>query len=122
MKKSALEAARASLELESRAVLLMKDCVESEAFARAVDLIAHAPRVMTCASGTSGTIFTICYSKSCFCAIAESNCVGINQAITACFADTCNTNTGITLITFFAWNALFTLWTFFWRTRSKSHE
>ena len=54
MKKSALEAARASLELESRAVLLMKDCVESEAFARAVDLIAHAPRVMTCASGTSG--------------------------------------------------------------------
>jgi len=54
MKQSALEIARQSLVLESRAVTLMKDCVESEAFARAVDLIAHAPRVMTCASGTSG--------------------------------------------------------------------
>ncbi len=54
MKQSALEIARQSLELESRAVTLMKECVESEAFARAVDLIAHAPRVMTCASGTSG--------------------------------------------------------------------
>ena len=54
MRKEALERAVESIRIEQEAVSDMMSCVESEAFARAVDLLSKAELVMTCASGTSG--------------------------------------------------------------------
>ncbi len=54
MKKEAFEMAKNSIIIEQKAVSDMMRCVQSEAFAQAVDLLAHTDRVMTCASGTSG--------------------------------------------------------------------
>lgn len=54
MKRDVKESARQSLRLEARAVKGMLRVVESAAFAAAVDALARCPRVMTCASGSSG--------------------------------------------------------------------
>ena len=54
MKNEAFNRAKESIRLESESILHMLTCVESESFAKAVDLLAHTDRVMTCASGTSG--------------------------------------------------------------------
>lgn len=54
MKSNALEAARQSLIIESKAVADMTPAINSEAFAKAVDALAKCPRIMTCASGSSG--------------------------------------------------------------------
>lgn len=54
MKEKAYKAAFISIEIESRAALGVKECLETDAFKRAVDALAAAPRIMTCASGSSG--------------------------------------------------------------------
>ena len=54
MKNEAFNRAKESIRLEAESISRMLTCVESEAFAKAVDLLAHTDRVMTCASGTSG--------------------------------------------------------------------
>ena len=54
MKKEAFFRATESIRIEEEAVADMLGCVQSGAFANAVDLLAHTDRVMTCASGTSG--------------------------------------------------------------------
>ncbi len=54
MKPEAWDAARASIEIEAKAVLDVLDYLDQEAFAKAVDVIAGAERVITCASGSSG--------------------------------------------------------------------
>ena len=54
MKKEAFFRATESIRIEEEAVADMLGCVQSGAFAKAVDLLAHTDRVMTCASGTSG--------------------------------------------------------------------
>ncbi len=50
----ALEAAKRSLDIEAEAILSLKQYMDDEAFMKAVDAIAAAPRIMTCASGSSG--------------------------------------------------------------------
>lgn len=54
MKHEAFNRAKESIRIEAESISNMLPCVESEAFAKAVDLLAHTDRVMTCASGTSG--------------------------------------------------------------------
>lgn len=54
MKEKAYKAAFTSIEIESRAALAVKECLETDGFKRAVDVLADAPRIMTCASGSSG--------------------------------------------------------------------
>ncbi|MBO5070056.1 MAG: SIS domain-containing protein [Roseburia sp.] len=54
MKKESFYRAVDSIRIEQEAVLDMLKCVESDAFADAVDLLSKAGLVMTCASGTSG--------------------------------------------------------------------
>ncbi len=54
MKIEAFQRAKESIRIEAASISNMLPCVESEAFAKAVDLLARADRVMTCASGTSG--------------------------------------------------------------------
>lgn len=54
MKREAALRAEESVGIEREAAADMLGCVRSEAFAEAVDLLARADRVVTCASGTSG--------------------------------------------------------------------
>ncbi len=54
MKPEAWDAARESIEIEAKAVLDVLDYLDKEAFAKAVDVIADAERIITCASGSSG--------------------------------------------------------------------
>ena len=54
MKKEAAIRACESIRIEQEAVANTLGCVQSEAFQKAVDLLAHTDHVMTCASGTSG--------------------------------------------------------------------
>ena len=54
MRNEAFNRAKESIRIEAESISNMLPCVESEAFAKAVDLLAHTDRVMTCASGTSG--------------------------------------------------------------------
>jgi D-arabinose 5-phosphate isomerase GutQ len=54
MKESAYEAAKRSLFIEADAVWLAHDTIKSPAFAKAVDILASVPRIMTTASGSSG--------------------------------------------------------------------
>lgn len=54
MKIEAFQRAKESIRIEAASISNMLPCVESEAFTKAVDLLARADRVMTCASGTSG--------------------------------------------------------------------
>lgn len=54
MKKNAFFRAIESIHIEQEAVSDMLECVQTEAFSKAVDLLAATGRIMTCASGTSG--------------------------------------------------------------------
>jgi len=54
MEERSLEAARRSLHIERDAIWLATRCINSPAFAKAVDILASVPRIMTTASGSSG--------------------------------------------------------------------
>lgn len=54
MKPTSLTAALQSLDIEAQAILDLKSYLDTNAFGRAVDALAHCPRIMTCASGSSG--------------------------------------------------------------------
>ena len=54
MTEKALCAAQASVRREAQAAAEAAACIESTAFARAVDALKTCPRIVTCASGTSG--------------------------------------------------------------------
>lgn len=54
MKPESLQQARQSLAIERDEVQRVLDGLDAEAFGRAVDVLARVPRIMTCASGSSG--------------------------------------------------------------------
>jgi len=54
MKTKSRKAAQKSLEIEAKAVLDAGARLNDKAFGRAVDALARCPRIMTCASGSSG--------------------------------------------------------------------
>lgn len=54
MKSTSYEAAVASVAIETEAVGSVLSSVDRASFARAVDALASCPRIMTCASGSSG--------------------------------------------------------------------
>ncbi len=54
MEERSLEAARRSLHIERDSIWLATRCINSPAFAKAVDILASVPRIMTTASGSSG--------------------------------------------------------------------
>jgi D-arabinose 5-phosphate isomerase GutQ len=54
LKQEAMNAALRSIEIESKAVAKVGEYLDREAFARAVAAVAAAPRIITCASGSSG--------------------------------------------------------------------
>lgn len=54
MKSTSYEAAVVSITTETDAVASVFDSVDRDTFARAVDALAACPRIMTCASGSSG--------------------------------------------------------------------
>ena len=54
MKRESLEQGLGSLQIERDVINLMLENLDHEAFGRAVDVLARVPRIMTCASGSSG--------------------------------------------------------------------
>lgn len=54
MKRKALKAAQTSLSIEKETFDLIAETIGSEAFEKAVDILAKVPRIMTTASGSSG--------------------------------------------------------------------
>lgn len=54
LKSKSYEAAVLSVRIETKAVASVLESVDRETFARAVDILASCPRIMTCASGSSG--------------------------------------------------------------------
>ena len=54
MKKESWQEALQSLAIEEAAVTQVKEKLDPDAFGRAVDVLACVPRIMTCASGSSG--------------------------------------------------------------------
>ncbi|MHB1154747.1 MAG: SIS domain-containing protein [Eubacteriales bacterium] len=54
MKSRSYEAAVVSVATETEAVSSVFDSVDRDTFAKAVDALAACPRIMTCASGSSG--------------------------------------------------------------------
>lgn len=54
MKNEALSAALKSIEIEAAEAANVAKSMDMEAFAKAVDVLAKCPRIMTCASGSSG--------------------------------------------------------------------
>ncbi|MGI5867930.1 MAG: SIS domain-containing protein [Kiritimatiellia bacterium] len=54
MKPESLRQARQSLAIERDEIQNALDALDPAAFGRAVDVLARVPRIMTCASGTSG--------------------------------------------------------------------
>jgi Predicted sugar phosphate isomerase involved in capsule formation len=54
MKTNSHEAAINSIHIESNAIANMMETIMSGSFAKAVDVLAKCPRIMTCASGSSG--------------------------------------------------------------------
>jgi len=54
MKKESQTAAVNSIDIESKAVAELKEYLDLDAFAKAVDSLASCNRIMTCASGSSG--------------------------------------------------------------------
>ena len=54
MKPESLQQARQSLAIERDEVQRVLDRLDPVAFGRAVDVLARVPRIMTCASGSSG--------------------------------------------------------------------
>lgn len=54
MKSASLDEGLKSLDIERDAISLVRKHLDRGAFARAVDILATVPRIMTCASGSSG--------------------------------------------------------------------
>ena len=54
MKPESLQQARQSLAIERDEIQRVLDGLDPAAFGRAVDVLARVPRIMTCASGSSG--------------------------------------------------------------------
>jgi len=54
MKPECLSYARNSLEIEQKAIKNVAPCVETSSFAQTVDILSTVPKVITCASGSSG--------------------------------------------------------------------
>ena len=54
MKPESLQQARQSLAIERDEIQRVLDGLDPVAFGRAVDVLARVPRIMTCASGSSG--------------------------------------------------------------------
>ncbi len=54
MRSRALECARDSIRIEAAAVERMAPVVETPEFSAAAEMLATCPRIVTCASGTSG--------------------------------------------------------------------
>lgn len=54
MKDISMQMAKASLEIETKAVADVLSTLDEEAFAKAVDLLSNADRIITSASGSSG--------------------------------------------------------------------
>ena len=54
MKINSHQAAVNSIHIESKAIADMMETVMSDSFGKAVDILAKCPRIMTCASGSSG--------------------------------------------------------------------
>ena len=56
MNKDAIEAAKATFDIEAQCIVEMKDYFDEEAFSRAVELLKNAPRIGTCGCGHSGIV------------------------------------------------------------------
>lgn len=54
MKLKALELARESLKIENKAIADLRDYLDMKNFERAVDVLSMCPKIITCASGSSG--------------------------------------------------------------------
>ena len=54
MKEKSLILAKRSLEIESKAISDIIDYLDEESFGKAVDVLSTCPKVITCASGSSG--------------------------------------------------------------------
>ena len=54
MKKKTIEFARTSLEIESKAISDIAGYLDFEVFGKAVDVLSSCPKIITCASGSSG--------------------------------------------------------------------
>lgn len=54
MREESFKQAVQSLQIEHDAIRLVREKLDKKAFARAVDVLASVPRIMTCASGSSG--------------------------------------------------------------------
>lgn len=54
MKEKSLILAKESLEIESKAVSGILEYLDEESFGRAVDILSTCPKIITCASGSSG--------------------------------------------------------------------
>jgi len=54
MKANSHQAAVNSIHIEAKAIADMIETVMSDSFGKAVDILAKCPRIMTCASGSSG--------------------------------------------------------------------
>jgi len=54
MKEESLKWARESLTIESKAVSCVSEYLETEKFGKAVDVLSTCPKIITCASGSSG--------------------------------------------------------------------
>jgi D-arabinose 5-phosphate isomerase GutQ len=54
MLEKAMELARESLRIESKAIADILDYLDVDSFAKAVDVLEKAPRIITCACGNSG--------------------------------------------------------------------
>ncbi|MDR1892855.1 MAG: SIS domain-containing protein [Oscillospiraceae bacterium] len=54
MKQESLFRAKASIAIEQKAVADIAGCLDNTDFGKAVEILSTAPRIMTCASGSSG--------------------------------------------------------------------
>ncbi len=54
MKEESLQQGLDSLKIECDAIRIMLEKLDRDAFGKAVDVLARVPRIMTCASGSSG--------------------------------------------------------------------
>ena len=56
MKEEALQAIYSAYDIEAQCIREMKDYIDADAFAKAVELLAKAPRIGTSGCGHSGII------------------------------------------------------------------
>lgn len=54
MNKNSLELAKQSLAIESKAISDIMEYLDIDSFGRAVDVLSNCPKIITCASGSSG--------------------------------------------------------------------